>query len=161
MRIQVPNNNESKTLKGCEWLEGYRARIRKTKYATYLSIDIRIARVARFQNGDKIHLHRGSEIGRPILIYYLDKQKHVPPEVESCEWLDEYEGHIRTRKATFYLSIEKRIVRRFGFKHGDSIYYYRGIDEKRRPLVKIYLDKKDVFGEMENGNQKSISTDRS
>jgi len=147
--------------KRCEWLEGYKARIRKTKYATYLSIDIRIARLAGFQNGDKLILHRGSEMGRPILVYYLDRQKHTPPEIENCEWLEDYESFIRTRKATFYISIERRIARRFGFKHGDSIYYYRGIDERRRPLVKIYMDKKDVFGEIENGNQKDVSTDRS
>lgn len=147
--------------RGCEWLEGYRTRIRKTKYATYLSIDIRISRQAGLRNGDKLYLHRGSEMGRPILVYYLDKQKHIPPEIGNCEWLDCYESFIRIRKATFYLSIERRIARRFGFKHGDCIYYYRGIDEKRRPLVKVYLDKKDVFGETENGNSKDISTDRS
>jgi hypothetical protein len=147
--------------KRCEWLQTYKARIRKNKYATYLSIDIRLARKAKFQSGDKLVLYRGSEMGRPILVYYLDKQKHAPPKIENCEWLEDYESYIRTRKATFYISIERGIATKFRFNHGDRIYYYIGLDEKRRYLVKIYMDKKDELGEVGNGNQKDVSINRS
>jgi hypothetical protein len=58
-----------------------------------------------------------------------------------------WRSHLQLRKGTYYIALDKKIVRGLALNRGDLMLAYLGEDEKERPLIVVFLDKKDRNGE--------------
>jgi hypothetical protein len=55
-----------------------------------------------------------------------------------------WRSRLQQRKGTYYIALDKKIIRGLALNRGDSLLAYLGEDERERPLIVVFLDKKDV-----------------
>jgi hypothetical protein len=70
--------------------------------------------------------------------------------MQKFKWFTSWIAKARKLKGTFYISIEKGVARALGLEKGERLYAYRGEDRDGRPVMLVYLDKKDMYGKVEN-----------
>ena len=70
--------------------------------------------------------------------------------MQKFKWFTGWKSKARKLKGTFYISIEKGVVRALGLQKGEHLYAYRGEDLEGRPVMMVYLDKKDAYGRVED-----------
>ena len=71
-------------------------------------------------------------------------------KMQKFKWFTSWRSKARKLKGTFYISIEKGVARAMGLQKGERLYAYRGEDDKERPVMMVYLDKKDMYGQVED-----------
>ena len=69
--------------------------------------------------------------------------------MKKFKWFTGWVAKARKLKGTFYISIDKGVTRAVRLEKGDRLYAYRGEDENERPVMIVYLDLKNRFGEVE------------
>ena len=69
--------------------------------------------------------------------------------MKTFKWFTGWKSKARKLKGTFYISIEKGVARAMGLLKGERLYAYRGEDKGGRPVMLVYLDKKDMYGNIE------------
>ena len=57
-----------------------------------------------------------------------------------------FNGKIRQKKYSFYMPIDKTLVRDFDKRKGDQVYYYKCRTKKGRPVIIAFMDGKNKFG---------------
>ena len=54
-----------------------------------------------------------------------------------------WKSKITQKRATFSISINKLVATGCGLKRGEELYCYLAEDNKKRPIIVVYLDKKE------------------
>lgn len=70
--------------------------------------------------------------------------------MQKFKWFTGWKSKARKLKGTFYISIEKGVARARGLQKGERLYAYRGEDKNGRPVMLVYLDRKDMYGRVED-----------
>lgn len=68
---------------------------------------------------------------------------------DTFRWYTGWIAKVRKLKGTFYFSIDKGVARATHLEKGEKLYAYSGYNGDR-PVMLVYLDKKNMVGKVEN-----------